>query len=51
MILFDESRIFIYTKSVDMRKGIDDLSLLLIGQEIAPETGGLYLFSNRSRFI
>jgi transposase len=48
MISFDESRIFIYTKSVDMRKGIDGLCLLLIEQEIAPESGGLYLFSNRS---
>jgi transposase len=48
MISFDESRIFIVTKSVDMRKGIDGPCLLLIEQEIAPETGGLYLFSNRS---
>lgn len=28
MISFDESRIFIYTKSVDMRKGIDGFVLI-----------------------
>lgn len=48
MISFDESKIFIYSKSVDMRKGIDGLCLLLIEQDIKPQSGGLYLFSNHS---
>lgn len=30
-----------------MRKGIDGLCLLLSEQNVKPQTGGLYLFSNR----
>ncbi len=48
MIHFDVDRIFIYSKSVDMRKGVDGLCLLLIEQDIKPQDGGLYLFSNHS---
>ena len=48
MISFNESKIFIYTRSIDMRKGIDGLCQLLAEQEIQPKVGGLYLFSNRT---
>ena len=48
MIHFDADRIFIYSKPIDMRKGIDGLCLLLIEQEIKPQAGGVYLFSNHS---
>ena len=48
MISFDENKIFIYTQSVDMRKGLDGLCQLLAEQEIQPKVGGLYLFSNRT---
>ncbi len=47
MISFD-SKIFIYRRTVDMRKGVDGLSALLSEQGIAPQSGGLYLFSNSS---
>ena len=48
MISFNESKIYIYTQVVDLRKGIDGLCLLLDEQEVRPQVGGLYLFSNRT---
>ena len=48
MIHFDSDKIFIYSKPIDMRKGVDGLCFLLVEQDIKPQTGGLYLFSNHS---
>lgn len=48
MIEFIGIKIFFYASAIDMRKGIDGLCMLLIEQEIQPQTGDLYLFSNRS---
>jgi transposase len=48
MIRFDEGQIFIYCKSVDMRKGVDGLSMLLSERGVSAQSGGLYLFSNSS---
>jgi transposase len=48
MITFNDSRIFIYSRAIDMRKGIDGLCQLLFEQEVKPQCGGLYLFSNKT---
>jgi transposase len=48
MIEFKGMKIFFYAKKIDMRKGIDGLCFLLVDQEIKPQTGDLYLFSNRT---
>lgn len=42
--------IYIYTEPVDMRKAIDGLSIILQEAfEQNPQSGDLYLFTNRSR--
>lgn len=48
MIEFKGMKIFFYVGAIDMRKGIDGLCLLLIEQDTKPQSGDLYLFSNRT---
>lgn len=48
MMTFSDTKIYIYAKAIDMRKGIDGLCQLLMEEEIKPQTGALYLFANRT---
>lgn len=49
MITVDSDvQVFIYNKTIDMRKSIDGLSLLVVeGMKLDPQVKGLYLFRNK----
>jgi len=45
-----EAKIYVYTEHVDMRRSIDGLVVLLADTyKQNPQTGDLYIFTNRSR--
>lgn len=48
IILNEETRIYIYSKPIDMRKAIDGLSVFIVESlSMPPQSGDVYLFRNK----
>ena len=50
MFCINESdRFLLFTRTVDLRKGVDPLSILVRSNSLCPTDGSVYVFLNRSR--
>ena len=48
LTLTEGIKIYLYSEPVDMRKGVNSLTILLVDQlSVKPQSGDLYLFRNR----
>ena len=47
--LNESDRFLLFTRTVDLRKGVDPLSILVRSNSLCPTDGSVYVFLNRSR--
>ena len=47
--LNESDRFLLFTRAVDLRKGVDPLSILVRNNSLCPNDGSVYVFLNRSR--
>ena len=47
--LNESDRFLLFTRAVDLRKGVDPLSILVRSNSLCPTDGSAYVFLNRSR--
>ena len=47
--LNESDRFLLFTRAVDLRKGVDPLSIIVRSNSLCPTDGSVYVFMNRSR--